>query len=87
MNNDIKYIVESLTATHERTIKRLCIIIIFLILALIISNVVWICYENSFEDMTTIEQDADTEGENSSILQNVNGYGSITDGTRTSDNN
>ncbi len=54
-------------ATVERTNKRLWIVVIILILALIVSNVCWITYENQFEDVVTteIEQDAgDGSGNN-----------------------
>lgn len=44
---------EAVSARAERNIRRLAFIIIFLILALIGSNIAWLCYESQFEDVTT----------------------------------
>ena len=49
-------------AQSERNIKRLWIIILVLIVALIGTNLAWIIYENSFEDYVItqeVEQDVD----------------------------
>lgn len=49
-------------AQSERNIKRLWIIILVLIVALIGTNLAWIIYENSFEDYVItqeVERDAD----------------------------
>ncbi len=46
-------------ARMERANKRLWIVIIILIVALIGSNAGWLYYENSFEDVT-VEQEVDT---------------------------
>ena len=57
---NVSYIAyESAMARQERTIKRIWILCILLILCLVGSNVAWIIYENSFEDVVTIEQDAE----------------------------
>ena len=57
---NVSYIAyESAMARQERTIKRIWILCILLILSLVGSNVAWIIYENSFEDVVTIEQDAE----------------------------
>lgn len=58
MENE-KYVTELALAMAERTIKRLWILLIILILALVISNTCWIVYENSFEDMTVTQENAD----------------------------
>ena len=51
---------ESAMARAERTTRRLCALILTLILLLFASNLAWILYENSFEDETQIvTQDAD----------------------------
>ena len=45
---------------HERREKRLVWVIVLLIVLLVGSNICWIAYENSFDDMTetyTVEQD------------------------------
>ena len=60
-------------ATSERHSKRLWIVILVLIVALIGTNLAWIIYENSFEDYAIteeydVEQDADGGGDNNSII-------------------
>lgn len=56
----VPYIVhESALARMERTIKRLWIIIILLIVLLFGSNAVWIWYESQFMD-EVVTQDVDT---------------------------
>ena len=62
-NVNVPYVVhESAMARSERHNKRLWIVILVLIGALIASNLAWIIYENSFEDCVItqeVEQDAD----------------------------
>ena len=62
-NVNVPYVVhESAMARSERHNKRLWIVILVLIGALIASNLAWIIYENSFEDYIItqeVEQDAD----------------------------
>lgn len=51
---------------YERVIKKLWILIILLIVLLVGSNIVWIVYENQFENVSItqeVEQDAES-GEN-----------------------
>ena len=53
---------DSAMARSERHNKRLWIVILVLIVALIASNLAWIIYENSFDDCVItqdVEQDAD----------------------------
>lgn len=78
---------EAAVALAERTIKRLWIMCILLLAALIISNVAWIIYEASYTDeiitttTTTYSSDA-TDGGNAIS----NGNGSVTvNGTRIAD--
>lgn len=64
---------ESALARSERHNKRLWIVILVLIGALIGTNLAWIIYENSFEDYIiteeyNVEQDADGGGDNNSII-------------------
>lgn len=47
-------------ARAERNSKRLWIVVIILILALILSNAGWIAYEAQFEDVVTTEIEQDT---------------------------
>ena len=60
-------------ATSERHSKRLWIVILVLIVALLGTNLAWIIYENSFEDYAIteeydVEQDADGGCNNNSII-------------------
>ena len=62
----VPYVVhESAMARAERQAKRLVAIIILLIVLLVGSNICWIAYENSFEDVATTEEitvDAEDNG-------------------------
>lgn len=69
---------ESAMARAERQSKRLVAVIILLILLLVGSNIGWLVYESSFEDVAesyVIEQEGDS-GNNNSV---ING-GEITNG-------
>lgn len=82
-NVSVPYIVhESAMARSERHSKRLWIVILVLIGALIGTNLAWIVYESQFEDVVTtteeyydVEQNADGGGNNNSIINGgvVNG--------------
>lgn len=66
-----QYPIDILTAFAERTVKRLWIIIILLIVLLVATNAGWIWYNAQFEDVTTtieqeVEQDAES-GNNSFV--------------------
>ena len=50
---------ESATSRQERTIKRLWILCIILIISLIGTNAGWIWYENQFEDVVVTQENAD----------------------------
>ena len=69
----VPYVVhESAMARAERYTKALIWVIVLLIVLLVGSNVGWMIYENSFEDVNTteeyqIEQDAES-GNNNSII-------------------
>ena len=53
----VPYVVhESAMAMSERQAKRLVAVIILLIVLLVGSNVGWMIYENSFEDVNTTEE-------------------------------
>ncbi len=66
-------------ARAERTIKRLWILCILLVLLLVGTNIAWIHYENQFQDEVTITQEADTSGSGDAI---VNNGGGVVNGTR-----
>ena len=81
-NVSVPYIVhESAMARSERHNKRLWIVILVLIGALIASNLAWVVYESQFEDIVEteeyydVEQNADGGGNNNSIINGgvVNG--------------
>ena len=53
---------ESMKTTMERTIKRLCVVVLVLILLLAGTNAAWIWYESQFVEETVTQevwQDAD----------------------------
>ncbi len=75
---------ESAMARQERTIKRLFIIIILLIVLLVGSNVGWLIYESQFEDVITsnkISQDVDTGNGDAYVA----GVGDVTYGESKTD--
>ncbi len=72
-NKMIPYIAfESATSRQERTIKRLWILCLVLIIALLGTNAGWIYYESSFEDVV-VTQEATADGSSDINLQNVGG--------------
>lgn len=75
-NVTVPYVVhEASQARSERHSKRLWIVILVLIGALIASNLAWIIYENSFDDYVItqdVKQDADN-GTNSFVGGDVYG--------------
>lgn len=83
LNVSVPYVAyESALARSERQNKRLWVVIIVLIGALIGTNLAWIIYESQFETVTTtteefyeVEQDADGGGNNNSVINGgvVNG--------------
>lgn len=73
-NNSVPYIAyEAALARFERTIKRLWITIIILILLLASTNAAWIYYESQFMDETTTIKAEANEGGNAVI----NGSGAV----------
>jgi hypothetical protein len=60
MDKFIPYIVfEADMARFERIIKRLWITVILLIVLLVGSNMAWLIYENSFEDVVITQDNED----------------------------
>lgn len=88
MSDDkIPYIVfEGASTRLERTIRRLWILAIILIVLFVGSNALWICYENQFEDVeTSVKQEAEWDSESEVIM---NGTGTINYGeSKTNSNN
>lgn len=65
---------ESATSRQERTIKRVWILCLVLIVALVGSNIGWICYENQFEEISvTQEVEATADGSSNINLNTVGG--------------
>lgn len=62
-------------ARAERTIKRLWILCILLIILLVGTNAGWIYYESQFTDEVTVTQDAET-----GTCNYLGGDGAITNG-------
>lgn len=62
---------ESDMARAERSNKRLWVIVIILIFALILSNAAWVYYESQFEDVVTttqeVQQDTRSGGSNNFV--------------------
>ena len=59
MTDEQRYIYDLIGASAERTVKRLWVLIILLIMALLSTNAGWLWYECQYED-TVITQDVDT---------------------------
>ena len=73
ISNEAAY--EILVAAMERQVKRLYILCIIIFIALVGSNVAWIMYENSFQDMSTlVTQEVSSDGD---AVLNGEGAGAI----------
>ena len=71
LNEQIPYFLhEDILARMERTIERLWILCIILIVLLVGTNIAWICYENSFED-TVISQEVESDNGNAIVTDGV----------------
>ena len=62
-----QYDIDLLSAMAERTIKRLWIVILVLIIALIGTNGAWLYYESQFETITTEVTQENADGYNNYI--------------------
>lgn len=69
MNDNEKYVYEILTACLERTIRRLWVLCVILILLLVASNGAWLLYESTMQTVETTTQTVtqDAEGDNTFI--------------------
>ena len=70
--------------SHRRVEKWHIIIIILLILLLVSTNAYWIYYESQFEDVLTVEQDAEWDSGN--VILNGTGEVSINGESTPNDN-
>ena len=70
---NINYMLDSQGARLERTNKRLFILSVILIIALFVSNGLWVMYELQMVDQIEIEQEIDT-GDGDAF---VNGIGDL----------
>ena len=83
-----QYYMDIISGLAERTIKRLWIVVILLIVLLVATNAMWIWYENQYEE-ATITQDVLQEVETRDGNTIVNGIGDVTYGesaTESQDN-
>lgn len=65
---------ESATSRQERTIKRLWVLCIILIVALLGTNAGWLYYEKQFEDVVvTQDVEATADGESDLNLNTIGG--------------
>lgn len=79
-----QYYVDIISGLAERTIKRLWIVIILLIILLVGTNFMWIYYENQFED-AVVNQDVLQEVETKDGGAFVNGIGDVVYGENTAE--
>lgn len=78
-----QYDIDLLSAMAERTIKRLWIVILVLIIALIGTNGAWLHYESQFETITTEVTQENADGYNNYIGND----GDIVNGEADNQNN
>ena len=84
MNEPVPYIVhESIMARMERTIKRLWILCVIMFISLVLTNVLWICYERSWE---VTEQEVSQEIDTGNGDAVVTGIGDINYGEDKTEN-
>lgn len=60
-----QYSIDAIASMAERTIKRLWILIIILVLLLFGTNAAWVYYESQFETVT-VSQEVEQDAENGS---------------------
>ena len=86
----MRWVHESEVARLERVIKRLWILCIIIFVAFVVSNAMWIRYENQYEDVITTEktitQDA-TSSDGGDAIINAVIDGAIEDGESKTDSN
>ena len=65
---DQQYYVDVITASMERTVKRLWIVIIILISLLAVTNGAWLYYESQFADVVEETYTAETDTGGTAIV-------------------
>lgn len=72
----VPYIVhEASEARHERTFRRMWIVVIVLIVLLVGSNIAWLSYESQFETVEIkAEQEADGDSNNYAVGGDFYGF-------------
>lgn len=92
----MRWVHESEVARLERVIKRLWILCIIIFVAFVVSNAMWIRYENQYEDVVTettatVTQDASAESGDASVNAVISGgdldYGKSETDSNCQDNN
>lgn len=85
MTDETRWMIDSIAARLERTIKRLWIMCLVLIILLVGSNIAWLIYESQWQYVSTdteiqqeVEQEIDGIGNNTFVGGD---YGSETDST------
>lgn len=77
-----------LDQSHKRVEKWQYIIIVMIFSTLVASNIAWLVYENSFEDVTTtIMQETSSEGGGDAILHGDNAGATFYGESKADDNN
>lgn len=79
----VNFAYESALARAERTNKRLFVLCLVLIAVSVVTNILWIRYENQFQDVVTTEVSQDAEWESGDVI--LNGTGEVNYGESTSD--
>lgn len=82
-NTSVSYFIyESAMSRLERTIKRLWILCIILIILFVGTNGAWLYFESQWEDVTTVTQETQWDGDSNVVL---NGTGEVTYNERSSE--
>ena len=83
----VVYQAEANAVRLERTISRLWILLIIMLIFLVGTNVAWICYEQQFEDtVTTVTQDVQQDADSGSNTFVGGDYNGETEDTADSNN-
>ena len=83
---DNQYQIDIISAMAERTIKRLWILIIILVILLFGSNVAWIVYESSFVDTVVTQENGDAPNNYIGNDGDIHNYPEVKDGEANSQN-
>ena len=78
----VQYVAESHAARLERSNKRMFILCVILIVALLATNGLWFWYESQFETVNTTSIEAEQDGAGVNIV----GAGDVNYGAESTDN-